>query len=32
MDGQEAGVTPAQIALPDDNPHQLALNYQAFNR
>jgi serine/threonine protein kinase len=30
MDGQEAGITPAQIALPDDNPHQLALQLSGF--
>jgi hypothetical protein len=30
MDGQEAGVTPAQIALPDDNPHQLDLQLPGY--
>ncbi len=30
MDGQDAGVTPAQIALPDDKPHHLVLQLAGY--
>ncbi len=32
MDGQDAGMTPAQIALPDDNPHQLVLQLPGYQQ